>query len=121
MADVQKKIVAGEDFADLAKKHSQGPSNVKGGDLGYFSKGQMVKPFEDVAFKLEPNEVSDLVETRFGYHLIKVLDHKPAKQAEFTEKKDQVLAKLRNERIQKQVGAYIKQLRQDAKIENLVE
>ena len=121
LADVQKKIVAGEDFADLAKKHSQGPSNVKGGDLGYFSKGQMVKPFEDVAFKLEPNEVSDLVETRFGYHLIKVLDHKPAKQAEFADKKDQVLAKLRNERIQKQVGAYIKQLRKDAEIENLVE
>ena len=120
LVDVKKKIVAGEDFAELAKKHSEGPSNVKGGDLGYFARGQMVKAFEDVAFKLESNEVSDLVETRFGYHIIKVLDHKPEKLAEFADKKDKVLAKLRNERIQKQVGDYIKQLRQDAKIENMI-
>ena len=75
--EVQEKQKKGADFAKLAKEYSQGPSNAKGGDLGYFKRGQMVPAFEEVAFKLKPGEVSDIVETRFGYHLIKVVDKKP--------------------------------------------
>jgi peptidyl-prolyl cis-trans isomerase C len=78
--DIQKKVQKGEDFATLAKTYSEGPSAPKGGDLDFFGRGQMVKPFEDVAFSLEPNETSDIVETRFGYHLIKVVDKQPAKK-----------------------------------------
>jgi peptidyl-prolyl cis-trans isomerase C len=74
--DIQIKIAAGEDFADLARKYSEGPSNVKGGDLGLFDRKKMVKPFADTAFVLEPGQVSDIVETRFGFHLIKVTDKK---------------------------------------------
>jgi peptidyl-prolyl cis-trans isomerase C len=121
LVDIQKKIMSGEDFAEMAKQHSQGPSNVKGGDLGYFSKGQMVKPFETAAFKLAKDEVSDIVETRFGYHLIKMLDHKKPQKAVYADSKQQIMAKLKNERIQKEVSAYIKKLRQDAKIENLIQ
>lgn len=120
LVKVQKKIMAGEDFSELAKQYSQGPSSVKGGDLGYFGKGQMVKPFEDVAFKLAPNEVSDIVETRFGYHLIKVVDRKSEKKAEFEENKKRVTEKLKNQRIQQEVGAYIQKLRKEATIENLI-
>ena len=75
---IQKRVKKGDDFAALAKEFSEGPSAPKGGDLGYFGPGRMVKPFETVAFKMEPDEVSDIVKTRFGYHLIKVTDKKPA-------------------------------------------
>ena len=74
---VQKKIAAGDDFAELARQYSDGPSKVNGGNLGYFDRTKMVKPFSDAAFELEPGQVSDIVETRFGYHLIKVYDKKP--------------------------------------------
>jgi peptidyl-prolyl cis-trans isomerase D len=73
--EVLSKLKEGEDFASLAKKYSQDPgSAVKGGDLGYFKKGDMVGPFEEAAYSLKKGEISDIVETDFGYHLIKVTD-----------------------------------------------
>ena len=72
--EIKQEIDMGEDFAELAKKYSEGPSGPNGGDLGYFEKGMMVKPFEDAALKLKKGEVSGVVRTRFGFHLIKVED-----------------------------------------------
>ena len=69
--DLLKKIEEGQSFEDLAKDFSKCPSGQQGGDLGHFSKGQMVKPFEEAAFALEVGEVSRPVQTQFGYHLIK--------------------------------------------------
>jgi peptidyl-prolyl cis-trans isomerase C len=67
---LREKINLGEDFGALAKLHSKCPSGANGGDLGMFSRGQMVKPFEDVAFGSDVGQVSGPVQTQFGYHLI---------------------------------------------------
>ena len=92
---VLQQARAGADFAELAKKHTEDPSGKEsGGDLGYFSAGQMVKPFEDAAFKLKKEEISDLVRTPFGYHIIKVEDVKEAKTKTLEEVRGQILATL---------------------------
>jgi len=80
----------GNDFAALAKKYSEGPTKSEGGDLGYFTAGRMVKPFEDTAFKMKKGEISDLVRTRFGYHIIKVEDVKEARTKALDEVRDQI-------------------------------
>lgn len=114
---VKERLKKGEDFAELAKEISEGPSSKNGGDLGFFGKGQMVKPFEEVAFALEVGKVSDIVETQFGYHLIKVSEKKPEKKIEYETVKDNLANQLKQQQAQKEAMAYVKKLRESAKIE----
>ena len=114
---VQQKLQTGEDFGALAKEFSQGPSAPKGGDLGFFGRGQMVKPFEDKAFAMKTGEVSDIVETQFGYHLIKVTDKKPESTLTFVEVKERLGEHLKQQKVQQEIGAYVEKLRVDAKVE----
>ena len=72
--ELKTRIVKGESFANLAKQYSIDVSKKRGGDLGYFSRGMMVPEFEKAAFSLEKGQVSDIVKTQFGYHVIKRLD-----------------------------------------------
>lgn len=73
---IKEEILNGKEFAKAAKEVSLCPSGQNGGDLGYFSKGQMVKEFEDAAFSMNVGEISDPIKTQFGYHLIKLTDKK---------------------------------------------
>ncbi len=114
---IQQKLKAGGDFAELAKEYSEGPSGPRGGDLGYFSRGQMVKPFEDAAFSMKTDEVSGLVETRFGYHLIKVYDIKPEQTLAYADVKDQIAQRLKQERIEKDATRYVEDLKKGASVE----
>ena len=72
--EIKTKIASGESFANLAKQHSIDSSKKRGGDLGFFGRGVMVQEFEKAAFALEKGQVSDIVKTQFGYHIIKRLD-----------------------------------------------
>jgi peptidyl-prolyl cis-trans isomerase D len=92
--EVLKKAKEGQDFAELAKKYSEGPTAKDGGDLGYFSENQMVKPFEEAAFKLKKGQISDLVRTSFGYHIIKVEDIKEARTKSLDQVREQIVAEM---------------------------
>ncbi len=118
--EVQQKLKDGGDFTALAKEYSEGPSSAKGGDLGYFRRGQMVKPFEEAALALKPNEVSDVVETRFGYHLIKVYDNKPEQNLAYADVKDKIAQRLKQEKVEKDATQYVEILKKDAKVEKLM-
>jgi peptidyl-prolyl cis-trans isomerase C len=116
-----KQIKAGGDFAALAKANSEDPgSAIQGGDLGYFSPGQMVPQFNDVAFKLAPGAVSDLVETQFGFHIIKVVDKQAGRTVPLDEVKPQLTQFLENQNRQRESAAFIAALRAKGKVEILI-
>ena len=117
---VQEKLKAGGDFATLAKELSDCPSKEKGGDLGYFGKGQMVKPFEDAALALKPGEISGIVETQFGYHIIKLVEIKPEGVMPFADVKDQLMQYLKQEKVKTELDSYLAALEKTAKIEKLI-
>jgi len=114
-----KEAQAGKDFSELAKMHSDCPSKTRGGDLGYFGKGRMVPAFEKAALALKEGEISPVVETQFGFHLIQVYGKKPPGVTPLEEVRRQVESQVKNEKFQKTVNEYVSNLRQKAKIEIL--
>ena len=114
-----KRVKAGEDFASLAKSDSTCPSASQGGDLGDFGRGQMVPPFEKAAFALKVGEVSDVVETQFGYHIIKLTEHQEAATEKFEDAKGKIIDFLKREKTQKSVVDLVAKLRLTAKIEKM--
>jgi peptidyl-prolyl cis-trans isomerase C len=120
-AALLKQIRAGGDFAALAKKHSQDPGNAgNGGDLGFFGRGQMVAPFENAAFALQPGQVSDLVETQFGFHIIKLAEKKPGRVMTLDEVRPQLEQYLKNLQIQEKTQAFVSALKAKGKVEVLI-
>ena len=113
---LKTRIDNGENFATLAMEHSACPSKAKGGDLGFFGREQMVPPFSEAAFALAPGQVSDVVETRFGYHLIRVTEKKAAQTMAFNDVKEAIATRLRQEQEGKKIDAYIKKLKEHADI-----
>jgi peptidyl-prolyl cis-trans isomerase C len=109
-----KQLKEGKDFAELAQTESACPSKAQGGDLNFFGKGQMVPEFENAAFALKPGEMSDVVETQFGYHIIKVTEKKPEETVPLEEVKDRIKQYLTEEKSQKAVMDSVAALRKDA-------
>lgn len=114
---IRMNITGGGDFARLATDQSQCPSAVNGGDLGYIKRGEMVKPFDAAAFSLAPGEVSDIVETRFGYHIIKTLERRPDTIIFYEDARDRIERYLKNEEVKRQVNQYVEELKKNAQIE----
>jgi peptidyl-prolyl cis-trans isomerase C len=117
--DEAKAVVAelkkGADFAELAKAKSKDPGSADGGDLGYFTKDQMVPEFSEVAFKLEKGQLSDPVKSQFGWHVIKVEDKRNRQPPEFDKVKDQLESFV----VRRQQSALITKLRAEGKIERI--
>ncbi len=114
---IEERLQADEDFAELARELSEGPSAAKGGDLGFFERRQMVKPFSDAAFALKPGEISGIVQTRFGYHLIKVEDRKPESKLAYEEVRERLEQSLKQQKSEKMLATYIEKLQAQATIQ----
>ena len=112
---VKAELDKGADFAELAKKKSKDPGSADGGDLGFFTKEQMVPEFSAVAFALEPGKISDPVKSQFGWHIIKVEEKRNRKAPDF----EQVKAQIETYVTRKAQADYVAKLREAAKVERL--
>jgi peptidyl-prolyl cis-trans isomerase C len=113
--EIKAQLDKGADFAELAKKESKDPGASDGGDLGFFTKDQMVPEFSAVAFALEPGKISDPVKSQFGWHIIKVEEKRNRKAPDF----DQVKAQIESYVTRKAQADYVAKLREGAKIERM--
>lgn len=109
-----EELAAGADFATLAQERSEGPSASRGGDLGFFARGDMVPPFADAAFSMEPGQITDApVQTQFGWHVIQVVDRREVAQQTFAEARGQIEQQMQQESI----ASLLADLRATAEIE----
>lgn len=116
-----KDLKSGKDFAATAKANSQDPGSApSGGDLGYFEQGQMVPPFEQAAFALKTGEMSEIVETQFGYHIIKLADKQDSRVVPLDEAKQQIEQYLTEQNRHAQTELFVNGLKAKAKIEVLI-
>ncbi len=116
---IKTRLNGGEEFSELARTLSEGPSNVNGGDLGSFGRGQMVKPFEDAVFAMNVGDVSDVVETQFGYHLIRLTSKNAQTSVPFEEVKGQIVDHLTQLKMADMINGYITTIKPGAVIEVL--
>ncbi|MBU1006549.1 MAG: peptidylprolyl isomerase [Candidatus Omnitrophica bacterium] len=115
--ELRQRALSGEDFAELAKASSEDGSAPNGGDLGYFRRGMMVMPFEEAAFSLGIEEISGIVETQFGYHIIKVTDKQDPRKLNYVEVEPEITRFLTNKKKGEKVSEIVADLKKKAKIE----
>ena len=114
---IRERVLGGKDFADEAAAHSMCPSGKEGGSLGWFSRGMMVPEFDEAAFSMKDGDVSDVIETQFGYHIIYKTDHEDAREADFDDVREKIRDFIRHARRGEAVTAYVDELKAKAKIE----
>ena len=115
--DIMAKLRQGQDFASLARTYSDDPTGPKGGDLGYVRPGQVLKAIEDALFSLKPNEVSEVIETPLGYHVVKVTERKPETTVPFEDLKDRLRTLLKQEKGRQEANVYVGKIREKARVE----
>ncbi|MBD3183630.1 hypothetical protein GF312_15170 [Candidatus Poribacteria bacterium] len=120
MESILAEAKNGADFASLAKKYSQCPTGPEGGLLSYFTRGDMVKPFSDAAFALESGQISDVVETKYGYHIILVEDKKPEEQLTFEDVGDDIKEILTDIEVDSTLQDWLKSAREKAVIKKMM-
>lgn len=118
--EILNKLNNGSDFAELAKEYSLDGSATRGGNLGFFPRGRMVKPFEEAAFALQVGEISEPVKTDFGYHIIKVTDRQEAKTLSLEESKEDIRSTLLYQKQMETLRTYLMELRENAEVEILL-
>ncbi len=112
----RKRVLDGEDFATVATEVSQCPSAAQGGDLGFFAAEDMIKPFADAAFAMKPGDTSEVVETQFGYHVIRVEERQAAGTRTLEESRDRIRTGLEREKVTKAVQELLEKLTAEATI-----
>lgn len=112
-----KQLKMGGDFEKLAQENSGCPSSKQGGDLGYFGKGQMVKPFEEAVFKLKPGELSGVVETQFGFHIIKLVEKRAPSKVPFNDVKVRIADSIKRGKVRQALESLLEDARKKASIE----
>jgi peptidyl-prolyl cis-trans isomerase C len=118
---VLAQLKKGGDFAALAKQYSQDPGSApNGGDLGFVTKGQTVPAFEQAAFAMKPGQLSGVVESPFGFHVIKMVAHRDARTVPLTEVRPQVEQFLKNQKTQEKTAAYVEKLKAKGKVQILI-
>lgn len=117
---IRQTLEEGEDFAVLARAYSEGPTAANDGDLGYFRRGEKAMPFETAAFALAPGEVSGVVETSIGFHLIKVFDKKYEKPIGYGGARDKIFQYLKQKQAQKLANDYAESVKRSATIERFI-
>lgn len=116
----QRAVSGKEDFTTVARELSEGPSAPTGGDLGWVNKGTLVSPLSETIFALQPGEVSEVIQTRFGFHVATISERRPAETISLEEASDQIAALLRSERATETLGQLLETLVKSAKVENLL-
>ena len=112
----------GGDFAELARKNSECPSSQKGGDLGFFTRGKMVPEFEKCAFGLEkPDQVSDVIKTTFGYHILKLKEKRAPGTVPYEEVKQDIAKHLKNLKMGEELKKYVDNLYGKANVESQID
>jgi peptidyl-prolyl cis-trans isomerase C len=116
LAGILEQIRNGADFEQMAIEHSTDPSAERGGDLGYFERGQMVREFEEIAFNMQPGALSGIVETRFGFHIIKVTDRREPEKLSYEDVETDLIEFMREKKARFDVLAYVELMRSEADI-----
>ena len=117
--EVQEKLDNGEDFAELAKEYSTDTASAEsGGDLGFFGEGSMVAEFEEAAFSMKVDEISDPVKSDYGYHIIKVTDTKEAAEANFEKSKEEIKGILLDEKMTTEYPTWLEKKQKEYDVKN---